>query len=80
MGAMRAWGMPGVTFAMESHMDQAANLLSIHPLELRWKNAAEEGDTMITGKEFPQGIHIKEIIKAAARKAGVSLPNLGAHQ
>lgn len=80
MGAMRAWGMPGVTFAMESHMDQAANLLSIHPLELRWKNAAEEGDTMITGKEFPQGIHIKEIIKAAARKAGVSLPNLGAQQ
>lgn len=80
MGAMRAWGMPGVTFAMESHLDQAAHLLSIHPLELRWKNAASEEDTMITGKAFPQGIHIKEIIMAAARKAGISLPNIGASQ
>jgi CO/xanthine dehydrogenase Mo-binding subunit len=73
MGAMRAWGMPGVTFAMESHLDQAARQLSIHPLELRWKNAAVEGDTMITGMAFPKGIHIKETIEAAASKAGISL-------
>jgi CO/xanthine dehydrogenase Mo-binding subunit len=73
MGAMRAWGMPGVTFAMESHLDQAAHLLSIHPLELRWKNAAAEGDTMITGEAFPEGIHIKETIQAAAQKVGVKL-------
>lgn len=75
MGAMRAWGMPGVTFAMESHIDQAAHLLSIHPLELRWKNAAVEGDTMITGLPFPAGIHIKETIQAAANKAGLHLPD-----
>lgn len=75
MGAMRAWGMPGVTFAMESHLDQAAHSLSIHPLELRWKNAAVEGDTMITGKAFPKGIHIKETIEAAAHRAGLRLPN-----
>jgi len=75
MGAMRAWGMPGVTFAMESHLDQMAHLLSMHPLELRWKNAATEGDTMITGSPFPKGIHIKETIKAAANKAGIQLPN-----
>lgn len=80
MGAMRAWGMPGVTFAMESHLDQAAHLLSIHPLVLRWKNAAVEGDTMVTGEAFPQGIYIKEIIEAAARKAGVSLPSKMVHQ
>jgi CO/xanthine dehydrogenase Mo-binding subunit len=73
MGAMRAWGTPGVTFAMESHLDQAAHLLSIHPLELRWKNAAVEGDTMITGSPFPSGIHIKEVIKAAADSAGIIL-------
>jgi CO/xanthine dehydrogenase Mo-binding subunit len=74
MGAMRAWGMPGVTFAMESHLDQAARLLSIHPLELRWKNAASEGDLMITGEAFPPGIHMKEVVEAAARKADVRLP------
>jgi CO/xanthine dehydrogenase Mo-binding subunit len=75
MGAMRAWGMPGVTFALESHLDQVAHLLSIHPLELRWKNAAVEGDTMITGLPFPPGIHIKETIQAAAKKAGLRLPD-----
>jgi CO/xanthine dehydrogenase Mo-binding subunit len=75
MGAMRAWGMPGVTFAMESHLDQAAHILSMHPLELRWKNAAVEGDTMITGLPFPAGIHIKETIQAAAKSAGLHLPD-----
>jgi CO/xanthine dehydrogenase Mo-binding subunit len=79
MGAMRAWGMPGVTFAMESHLDQAAHMLSIHPLELRWKNAAVEGDTMITGEAFPEGIHIKETILSAARQAGIELPEMGAN-
>jgi CO/xanthine dehydrogenase Mo-binding subunit len=74
MGAMRAWGMPGVTFAMESHLDQAAHRLSMHPLELRWRNAAVEGDITITGEPFPSGIHIKEVIEAAARQAGVPLP------
>ncbi len=77
MGAMRAWGMPGVTFAMESHLDQAAHMLSIHPLELRWKNAAVEGDTMITGSAFPPGIHIKEIIEIAARDSGLVLSDRG---
>jgi len=74
MGAMRAWGMPGVTFAMESQMDQAAQLLGIHPLVLRWKNAAVEGDKMVTGSSFPPGIYIKETIEAAASKAGIKLP------
>lgn len=73
MGAMRAWGMPGVTFAMESHLDQAAAKLGIHPLQLRYLNAAEDGDEMITGSPFPPGMHIKGTIKAAARQAGVSL-------
>jgi CO/xanthine dehydrogenase Mo-binding subunit len=78
MGAMRAWGMPGVTFAMESHLDQAAQSLSMHPLELRWRNAAVDGDITITGEPFPAGIHIKEVIEAAARQAGVILPAGGA--
>jgi CO/xanthine dehydrogenase Mo-binding subunit len=73
MGAMRAWGMPGVTFAMESHLDQAATRLGMHPLQLRYLNAAEDGDEMITGSPFPPGIHVKETIRAAARQAGVAL-------
>ncbi len=72
-GAMRAWGMPGVTFAMESHLDQAANALGIHPLALRYKNAAVDGDLMVTNWPFPKGIHIKEVISAAAEIYGISL-------
>lgn len=73
MGAMRAWGMPGVTFAMESHLDQAAKILGLHPLLLRWKNAAVDGDKMATGWSFPQGVNIKETIEAAAKKKNVPL-------
>lgn len=73
MGAMRAWGMPGVTFAMESHLDQAAKSLGLHPLAIRWKNAAVDGDLMATGWPLPEGVHIQETIKAAAEKFGVSL-------
>jgi nicotinate dehydrogenase large molybdopterin subunit len=73
MGAMRGWGMPGVTFAMESHLDQAARSLSIHPLTLRWRNAAKEGDLMVTESPFPEGIHIMETIQAAADRFDVKL-------
>ena len=66
MGAMRAWGMPGVTFANESHLDQAARALSMHPLELRWRNAVREGDLTITGSPFPASVHIRETMQAAA--------------
>jgi len=77
MGAMRAWGMPGVTFAMECHLDQMAHVLSMHPLELRLRNAAVEGDVMITGLPFPKGIHIQETIQAARDSASLRLPNYG---
>jgi len=73
MGAMRAWGMPGVTFAMESHLDQAAKILGLHPLTLRWKNAAVDGNKMATGWSFPEGVNIKETIEAAAKKQNVPL-------
>ena len=77
MGAIRAWGMPGVTFAMESHLDAAAHLLSMHPLQLRWINAAADGDTMITGSPFPAGVRIRQVIAAAAKAAGVPLSGMG---
>ncbi len=73
MGAMRAWGMPGVNFANESHLDRAARALSIHPLALRWKNAAREGDLTVTGFPYPPGIHIRETIQAAAEHFDIPL-------
>lgn len=42
-GAMRGYGMPQVTFAMECHIDDIAKSLGINPLELRRKNMMDVG-------------------------------------
>jgi CO/xanthine dehydrogenase Mo-binding subunit len=73
MGAMRAWGMPGVTFATESHIDRMARLISMHPLVLRWKNAVKEGDRLITGQVLPSGVGLKATLAAAAQNQGLTL-------
>ncbi len=43
-GAMRAYGSPQITFAIESAMDDAARKLGVDPVEMRIKNAARQGD------------------------------------
>ncbi len=73
-GAMRGWGMPAVTFATESQMDRLAAKLGIHPLILRWINAYEDGDKMITGQVLPDGVGLKDTIAAAASDLGIVLP------
>jgi xanthine dehydrogenase molybdenum-binding subunit len=42
-GAMRAYGIPQLTFSVESHMDNIAQELGMDPLELREKNIRREG-------------------------------------
>ncbi len=44
-GAMRAYGMPQVSFAMESHMDDIARVLGMDPVGLRNKNRMPVGYT-----------------------------------
>ena len=51
-GALRAPGTPQATFAIESTMDIMARELGIDPLELRLKNAVEQGDLMANGRTF----------------------------
>lgn len=72
-GAMRAWGTPGVEFAIESQMDVLAERLGLHPLKLRWLNALRDGDETITGRPVPPGCRLRETIAAAARYIGVEL-------
>lgn len=43
-GAMRGYGAPQVTFALECMIDEAAAQLGMDPLELRLKNVARQGD------------------------------------
>ncbi len=42
-GAMRAYGSPQITFALESHLDNIAREMGIDPLELRLKNLNQVG-------------------------------------
>ncbi len=50
-GAMRAYGSPQITFAVESLMDEAARFLGIDSAEFRLKNGARAGDkSQITKK------------------------------
>ncbi|MCD8322310.1 MAG: xanthine dehydrogenase molybdenum-binding subunit XdhA [Oscillospiraceae bacterium] len=42
-GAMRAYGMPQVSFAMESHVDDIAKMLGMSPIALRDKNRMPVG-------------------------------------
>jgi CO/xanthine dehydrogenase Mo-binding subunit len=72
-GAMRAWGMPGITFAIESQMDALAAELGIHPLRLRWLNALGEGSQLITGNTVPPGVYFRDTLEMAAAALGVSL-------
>ncbi|CEP67495.1 Aldehyde oxidase/xanthine dehydrogenase, a/b hammerhead [Moorella glycerini] len=42
-GAMRGYGSPQITFAVESHLENIARKLNIDPLEFRMKNLVHEG-------------------------------------
>jgi len=50
-GAMRAYGSPQMTFALESIMEEAARLVDMDSVDFRLKNGARPGDkSQITGK------------------------------
>lgn len=42
-GAMRGYGIPQITFALESHMEDIARELKLDPIEFRLKNSNKEG-------------------------------------
>jgi CO/xanthine dehydrogenase Mo-binding subunit len=61
-GPYRAPTAAQAAFAVESQMDLLARALGMDPLEFRLENAAEEGDTMVTGTRFPK-IGFKEALE-----------------
>lgn len=64
-GAFRGFGVPQVMWAMDSHMDALALGIGMDPLELRLKNALEEGDVSATGQVL-HSVGIKECIRQAS--------------
>ncbi|MFN3975261.1 MAG: xanthine dehydrogenase family protein molybdopterin-binding subunit [Dehalococcoidia bacterium] len=61
--AYRAPGATAAAFAAESTLDMLAERLGLDPIELRLRNAAEEGDQNATGQKYGR-IGVKAILQA----------------
>ncbi|MEM7034271.1 MAG: xanthine dehydrogenase family protein molybdopterin-binding subunit [Chloroflexota bacterium] len=53
VGAYRAPGGPHATLAIESNMDEMAQVLGLDSLEFRFQNASETGDLRANGQPWP---------------------------
>jgi CO/xanthine dehydrogenase Mo-binding subunit len=67
-GAFRGFGVPQVTFASESQIDELAAKLNIDPLELRRQNALRAGQANATGQVFEQSVGIVQTIERVSER------------
>lgn len=63
--AFRGFGTPQVVWAMESQMDEAARRLGVDGLEIRLRNVAAPGETLVPGDRPADGDWREGILKAA---------------
>jgi len=70
--AMRGFGITGVDFAIEAHMDKVAEAIGMNPIELRIHNAYRDGD-MKAHRRLAKNTALIECCQVAAQKAGWSV-------
>ena len=70
--AMRGFGITGVDFAIEAHMDKVAETVGMNPIELRILNAYRDGD-MKAHRRIAKNCALIECAQVVAQKAGVKL-------
>ena len=63
-GAFRGFGVPQAAIALESLLDDLAEKLGIDPLDLRLRNALDNGVPTVCGQVFTQGVGIKACLEA----------------
>ncbi|MBU1741951.1 MAG: molybdopterin-dependent oxidoreductase, partial [Proteobacteria bacterium] len=63
-GAMRGFGVPQVCLAMERQMDELAARLGLDPIEMRLKNALDQGKVSQWGQVMGQGVGVKACLRA----------------
>ena len=68
-GAFRGFGAPQGTYVAEMQMNKIAVQIGIDPVELRRRNALQDGSVGITGTEMPLGVSLTEVVEAAASHA-----------
>lgn len=61
-GAFRGFGVPQVTFAMETQMDIISEKLGIDPIELRRKNALKAGDLTPIGNKLTTSVGTMQVL------------------
>lgn len=66
--AMRGFGITGVDFAIETHMDKVAEKVGMNPIELRILNAYRDGD-MKAHRRLAKNCALIESCQVAAQKA-----------
>jgi xanthine dehydrogenase molybdenum-binding subunit len=77
-GAMRGFGVPQVTFAIEGLLDVLAERVGLDRWEIRWRNALESGDRFGSGQVLGDGVGLKRTLLAvrdayrSARYAGIA--------
>jgi CO/xanthine dehydrogenase Mo-binding subunit len=62
-GAMRGFGAVQAAFAYESQMDKAAQVLGMDPVEVRVRNAMEEGSVAPTGQVVDSAAPVAELLR-----------------
>ncbi len=73
VAAYRAPGAPQSMYACESLLDELARKLDLDPIDLRLKNAVEEGSQAAYGPKF-NAIGFRECLEAAKRHPNYALP------
>ena len=76
-GAFRGFGVPQMTFATETQLDEIADALGLDPIEMRRKNLKREGDTWFGGQAIlSNGLAecLDKVQAASGWKAKHSLP------
>lgn len=70
--AMRGFGITGVDFAIENHMDKVAETVGVNPIELRILNSYRDGDMKAHRREA-KNCALVECCQVVAEKGGVTL-------
>ncbi|MDO9637589.1 MAG: molybdopterin-dependent oxidoreductase [Pseudotabrizicola sp.] len=70
--AMRGFGITGVDFAIETHMDKVADVVGMNPVDLRILNAYRDGD-MKAHRRLAKNTALIECCQVVADKAGIAL-------
>jgi CO/xanthine dehydrogenase Mo-binding subunit len=64
-GAFRGFGAPQATFAIETHMNRAAQELGMDPAEIRRRNFFHKGDCMPTGQVIKDELELERLMDRA---------------